>query len=54
MKTWVVNMDWNPQRLAFMKEQLDRFGIPFERFAGIVGADFKGPRSARSSVRSGP
>ena len=29
MKTWVVNMDWNPQRLAFMKEQLDRFGIPF-------------------------
>ena len=42
MKTWVVNMDWNPQRLAFMKEQLDRFGIPFERFAGIVGADFKG------------
>ena len=29
LKTWVVNMDWNPQRLAFMKGQLDGFGIPF-------------------------
>ena len=42
LKTWVVNMDWNPHRMEFMKKQLDGFGIPFERFAGIVGADFKG------------
>ena len=39
LKTWVVNMDWNPHRMEFMKRQLDAFGIPFERFSGIVGAD---------------
>ena len=42
LKTWVVNMSWNPQRLLFMHGQLDPLGIPFERFEGIVGADFKG------------
>lgn len=54
LKTFVVNMDYNPHRLAFMKEQLDKFGIPFERFAGIVGADFKGKELKKvfSSVRS--
>lgn len=42
LKTWVVNMSWNPQRLAFMHGQLDPLGIAFERFEGIVGADFRG------------
>lgn len=42
LKTWVVNMSWNPQRLEFMHSQLDPLDIPFERFEGIVGADFKG------------
>ena len=54
LKTYLVNMDWNPQRLAFTKEQLDRIGIEFERFPGIVGASFKGKelRKVFSPVRS--
>lgn len=57
LKTWVVNMDWNPHRLAFIKEQLEKFGIPFERFSGIVGEDYfkKGGKELRkvfSPVRS--
>ena len=57
LKTWVVNMDWNPHRMEFMKKQLDQFGIPFERFSGIVGADYfdKGGATLRkvfSPVRS--
>ena len=57
LKTWVVNMDWNPHRMEFMKRQLDAFGIPFERFSGIVGADYfeKGGATLRkvfSPVRS--
>ena len=57
LKTWVVNMDWNPHRLAFIKEQLAKFGIPFERFSGIVGADYfkqggKELRKVFSPVRS--
>lgn len=54
LKTWVVNMSWNPQRLEFMHKQLDPLGIPFERFEGIVGADFKGAalRKVFSPVRS--
>ena len=54
MKTYVVNMDWNPQRLAHMKEQLDALAIPFEKFSGIVGKDFKGKelRKVFSPLRS--
>jgi len=54
LKTWVVNMSWNPQRLEFMHGQLDPIGISFERFEGIVGADFKGKelRKVFSPVRS--
>ena len=54
LKTWVVNMSWNPQRLAFMHGQLDPLGIAFERFEGIVGADFKGKelRKVFSPLRS--
>ena len=54
LKCWVVNMSWNPQRLAFMRGQLDSLGIPFERFEGIVGADFKGAalRKVFSPIRS--
>ena len=57
LKTWVVNMDYNPHRMEFMKKQLDAFGIPFERFSGIVGADYfeKGGATLRkvfSPVRS--
>ena len=54
LKTWVVNMSWNPQRLEFMHKQLDPLGIPFERFEGIVGRDLKGEelRRAFSAKRS--
>lgn len=54
LKTYLVNMDRNPQRLAFMREQFDRFGIEFERISGIVGANLKGKelRKVFSPVRS--
>lgn len=42
LKTWVINLDRNTDRLAFMTGQLERFGIPFERFSGIIGTDFRG------------
>jgi len=37
MKTFVINLDKNPDRLASMKRQLDAFGIEFERFPAIYG-----------------
>ena len=57
LKTWVVNMDRNPDRMEFIKKQLDGFGISFERFSGIDGTDYfdKGGATLRkvfSPVRS--
>ena len=37
MKTYVINLDRNPERLAFMRGQLERAGIAFERFPAIWG-----------------
>lgn len=37
MKTYVINLDKNPERLAFMSSQLNRFGIAFDRFPAVYG-----------------
>ena len=37
MKVFLINLDRNPERLAFMRNQLDRIGIAFERFPAVYG-----------------
>lgn len=37
MRTFLINLDRNPDRLVSAKRQLDAFGIAFERFPGIDG-----------------
>ena len=37
MKTYLINLDRNPERLEFMRGQLDRLGIAFERFPAVWG-----------------
>ncbi len=54
MKTFLVNLDRSPERLAFMKAQLDRLGIAFERIPAIDGRALTPADRARrfSRVRS--
>lgn len=47
----VINMDRDGDRLSFMKSQLDRLGLPFSRFRGIVGADL--PKELRAYFTAG-
>ena len=37
MKTYLINLDRNPERLEFMRGQLERLGIAFERFPAVWG-----------------
>jgi len=37
MKAYLINLDRNPERLEFMRGQLDRLGIAFERFPAVWG-----------------
>ena len=37
MKAFVINLDKNPERLAFMQEQFRRFGMDVERFPAVYG-----------------
>lgn len=37
MKTFVINLDKNPERLGFMRVQLERVGMVFERFPAVFG-----------------
>jgi GR25 family glycosyltransferase involved in LPS biosynthesis len=41
--TYVINMDGAPHRMAHMKNELDRLGIPFIRQVGIVGSELQRP-----------
>jgi glycosyl transferase, family 25 len=41
--TYVINLDCAPDRMAHMKAELDRFGIPFIRQVGVVGAELERP-----------
>jgi len=54
MKTFVINMDSRPERLASMRDQLDRQGLPFERCRGIAGAEITAEERRRcfSPLRS--
>ena len=54
MKTYVINLDCNPERLAFMRGQLDRSGIAFERFPAVYGKTLSAEERAKgfSRVRS--
>lgn len=40
MKAFVINLDKNPERLAFMREQFARFGMEVERFPAFYGKAF--------------
>lgn len=54
MKTYVVNLDRNPERMSFMREQLERIGVPFERVSAVYGKSLS-PEELRerfSRVRS--
>jgi glycosyl transferase family 25 len=37
--TVVINLDRDPDRLGYMRQQLEREGVAFERFAAILGAE---------------
>lgn len=54
MKTYVINLDRNPERLAFMRGQLERLGIAFERFPAVWGKGLSADERKRgfSRVRS--
>ena len=54
MKTFLINLDRNPERLAFMRGQLDGLGIAFERFPAIYGRELAPEARAKgfSRVRS--
>lgn len=40
MKAFVINLKSNPERRAFMKEQLERLGIDYEFFDAMVGSEY--------------
>ncbi len=40
---YVINMDTAPDRMAHMKAELDRLGMPFIRQVGVVGARLEHP-----------
>lgn len=37
MNAYLINLDRSPQRLAFMRRQLDEIGLPFTRIAAVDG-----------------
>ena len=39
MKAYVINLDRSPDRLAHMRSEFDRVGVPFERFAATDARD---------------
>lgn len=40
MKVFVINLDQNKERLAFVHAQLSRLGMSYERFSGVYGKGF--------------
>ena len=36
---YVINLDEDVERMAAMKRQLDKLGLPFVRFPGFRGAE---------------
>lgn len=54
MKTYVINLDRNPERMAFVRRQLERLGIAFERFPAVWGKGLSSEERKRgfSRIRS--
>ncbi len=54
MKAYLINLDRNPERLAFMRGQLSRLGMAFERFPAVYGKELSPEARSRgfSRVRS--
>ena len=50
MKTFVVNLDKDRNRLAFVSDQLERLALPFERFSAVYGRSLS-PEEMRRSFR---
>ena len=58
LKVYLINMDRNPERLAFMRSNFENLGIPFERFPAVDGrklgdAAFERFKSIRPLKNSG-
>jgi glycosyl transferase, family 25 len=58
LKVYILNMDRNPERMAFMRSNFDSLGISFERFPAIDGrklgdAAFEHFKSTRPLKNSG-
>jgi glycosyl transferase family 25 len=52
VKTFLINLDRNPERLAFMRGQLDGLGIAFERFPAIYGRELSPEARAKGFSRT--
>ena len=54
MRAFLINLDRNPERLAFMDEQLKRLGVDYERVPAVDGRALSPEERARgfSRVRS--
>lgn len=54
MKTYVINLDRNPERLAFVRKQFERLGMDFERFPAVWGKGLSAAERKRgfSRIRS--
>ena len=54
MKVFVINLDKNVERMSFMKAQLDRLGLVYERFPAIYGKQLskEDRKSKFSAIRS--
>lgn len=54
MRTFLVNLERRPDRLAAMKSQLDRLGIAFERFDAVDAKSVDPAVLSRPFAASGP
>jgi len=54
VKTYLINLDRNPERLAFMRGQLEKLEMPFERYPAVYGKGLTAEerRKGFSRVRS--
>lgn len=51
MKAFVINLDKNPERLAFMQEQFQRLGMEVERFPAVYGKAMTAEELRRDHAR---
>jgi len=52
MTAFVINLDKNPERLAFMREQFGRLGMEAERFPAVYGKEMTGEELRRDFARA--